>query len=454
VEEKVVVGSGYKQELSRDLTVGMLVMFGLLCMFPFAPTQVWASAQVLSQGHATLVYLICGCAMLFTALSYKWMSSEFPVAGSSYSYVQRAMHASIGFLAGWLILMDYSIIPGMLVKFSTTWLAAIAPNFPAWIVILLFTLIITVVVARGGNIWKWVNYTFLYGQLAMIALFAVLAAKAVLVDGVGLGAFSLKPFFNADTFSFHAIAQGCSVGLLGFIGFDSIATQSEEAKKAAKSVGKAVLLSLVCIVCIFMTQSYFASLVHPDYTTLSPDMGYFDVMKIVGGHGFYTTVIGACVLFVGIANAIPVLSAISRVLFAMGRDNAIPFSGFFKQVNEKTKTPVNATVFVGVLSIFIAFLLSLETLSRLVNFGAMSTYFLLNVSVIWYFVIKKKQYDLKSLLIYGLFPAIGAGIIAYVFTGFDHLTWVIGLIWLVLGIVVLLARRKHFSSAVPVIEEV
>ncbi|WP_239617083.1 APC family permease [Cohnella mopanensis] len=446
--------SGYQQELRRDQSTWQLVRFGLLCMLPIAPTQVWAAAHVTSMGMAPLVYLFGALAMLFTALSYKWMTSEFPVAGSSYSYVQRGMHPYIGFLAGWLIVMDYTIVPGLLVKFSTIWLGTIAPQFPMWLIILVFVGIVTAVVAINGKVANWVNNFFLFGQLSLIAIFLICAFKIVIIDGYGFGGFSFKPFYNSDTFSFNALASAATIGMLGFIGFDSIATQSEEAKNARKAVGNSVILSLVIIALLFLGQGYMAALVHPDYINLDPDMGYFDVIREAGGDYLYYAFIILGVIFVGIANVIPVLSAISRVLYAMARDNTIPFSGFFKQVNKKYQTPMNATLFVGILSIGIAFFVELDFLSRLVNFGAMATYFLLNIAVITHFLFKKKQYQGASILKYGILPLIGAAIIGFIFSGFDSLTYVIGFSWLAIGVVILVSRLKSYKDIPPVIEEV
>ena len=49
--------------------------------------------------------------MLFTALSYGRMAKHFPVAGSAYSYVRKALEPRLGFVAGWAVLLDYLFLP-------------------------------------------------------------------------------------------------------------------------------------------------------------------------------------------------------------------------------------------------------------------------------------------------------------------------------------------------------
>lgn len=446
-------GSGNEPHLKRSLSDWQLIRFGLLCMFPWATTQVWAAAHVASMGMSALVYLIGAVAMLFTALSFRKMANEFPVAGSSYTYVQQAMSPVLGFFAGWLITMDYSVVPGLLIKFSTVWLGAIAPGVPPILIILLFTIIVTAIVYFNGRVADWLMNGFLWGQLITIVLFWVFAGVYVFAHGGGVGHFTLTPFYNPETFNFHTIAQASTLGLLGFLGFDSIATQSEEAKNAAKAVGRSVVLSLILIASIFMVTAFMASLSHPDFTQLDPDMGMFDVIRLVGGDTYYYIVLLACVVFVGIANVIPVMTALTRLLYAMARDRALPFSDFFGKIHPKYQTPSNGALFVGALTLVIALVFELEFLTRLVNFGAMATYFMLNASVIVYFFIRKKQRAGLNFFTNLVFPLIGMSVIGFIFTGFDAKTFLIGGIWIVLGYLLLQTTRKNMKGELPKLED-
>src|SRR5690606_15061638 len=99
---------------------------------------------------------------------------------------------------------------------------------------------------------------------------------------------------------------------------------------------------------------------------------------------------------VGIANALVVQSAISRVLYSMSRDKVIPFSGVLSKVHPKYKTPFNATIFVGIITIIIALFGSVEEVLKLVNFGALTSFMMLNLTVFVYFFIKKKRRDVKG----------------------------------------------------------
>ncbi len=75
-----------------------------------------------------LAYLVGLIGMFFTALSYAAMSRAFPLAGSVYTYAQRGLHEIAGFFSGWLILLDYILVPSLLYLFSAV---ALRPIFPA-----------------------------------------------------------------------------------------------------------------------------------------------------------------------------------------------------------------------------------------------------------------------------------------------------------------------------------
>ncbi|MGF7449483.1 LysR substrate-binding domain-containing protein, partial [Klebsiella michiganensis] len=72
-------------------------------------------------------------AMFFTAMSYWSMSRAFPVSGSVYAYAQRGIHPIVGFFAGWLILLDYILVPSLLYIVSAAALAPMLPGVPGWL---------------------------------------------------------------------------------------------------------------------------------------------------------------------------------------------------------------------------------------------------------------------------------------------------------------------------------
>src|SRR5579863_10555138 len=124
---------GYREQLRRVLTTGDLIVYGMIFMVPIAPQAVFGFVWDAARGMVPLAYLIGLIGMLFTALSYAAMSRAFPVAGSVYAYAQRGLNELAGFLAGWLILLDYILIPALLYLFSAVALQPLLPEVPGWV---------------------------------------------------------------------------------------------------------------------------------------------------------------------------------------------------------------------------------------------------------------------------------------------------------------------------------
>jgi amino acid transporter len=441
---------GYNQELRRVLSFKDLLVYGMVFMVPIAPMGVYGIVSQQSFGMVPLVYLVGIIAMVFTALSYSKMSREFPVAGSVYSYVQRGLNPHIGFLAGWMILVDYILAPALLYAFSGLWLNSLIPSIPAIIWVLLFIVINTVINGRGVQLAAKTNFILLGIEIVALLIFVGYAVKFVFIDGLGAGGFSLTPLFQAEHVDLGFVATATSVAVLSFLGFDGISTLAEETKDPKKTVGRATLAALIILGVIFMLETYMAALVHPEYKGLDPDMGFFDIGKEAGGSFLYYLLIIVNVVAVGIANALAAQSAISRILFSMSRDKLLPGSSFLGKIHPKYQTPFNATLFVGVLSVVAANLLSIETIIKFVNFGALTSFMLLNLTVFVYFYIKKKERGLSAFFKYVLFPLIGFAVIAFVWSGFDNMTFVAGFSWLAIGIIVGAVKSKGYKE-VPAI---
>jgi amino acid transporter len=115
--------------------------------------------------------------------------------------------------------------------------------------------------------------------------------------------------------------------------------------------------------------------------------------------------------------------------------------------------PVNATLLVAVLSLVLGFYFStredgISLLSTLVNFGALSAFLALHVSVVWFYVGRQGSHDWWRHLIA---PTIGFLILAYVLINAQLQAKWLGLIWFAVGLVALIVlvamgRRPELSA--------
>lgn len=435
-------------KLKQTLGVYSLVIVGMMTMSPLAPFQVFGTVSQASFGMVALVYLIGATLMFFTALSYRRFSQEFPYAGSVYSYVSRGVNSHIGFLSGWTILSDYILCPALMCLFSSLWLTALFPDANTTLLALSFVVITGLINIRGIELNAKVNSVLFWTQIVALVIFIGFLVKFVFIDGQGFGGFSLEPIFQKEHISWSFVASATSLILLGFVGFDTISTLAEETKNPRKTVGLATVLALSTTAILFFMQSYLASLAHKNYMDLNPDMALFDIAKEVGGQWFYVAMIIINIIAVGLAVTLNIQSAVARVLYAMGRDNAIVGSKFLSQLHPKYQTPRNAILVSMVISIILILTLDINTIVMFVNFGAVTAFLSLNLAVIYYFFIKKKQRDIKGIFFHLIFPLIGAFVCGFVWTGFDTKTMITGLVWILIGAIIGYVKTDGYKRTI------
>lgn len=438
---------GYKQELQRSLSLTDLVVYGMIFMIPIAPFGVYGYVNAEAPGMVPLAYIIGMVAMLFTALSYGSMARAFPIAGSVYSYAQRGLNPHVGFIAGWLMLLDYLVIPPLLYVYAAMALNHLYPDIPKVGFILAFLVSATFVNLRGITFTARMNIVFLLAQLVVLGIFLFYAWNA-LHSGGGNGQLTLAPLYNPDTFNFALLMQAVSIAVLSFLGFDAISTLAEEIKgDPGRSVGKAALITLLVMSVIFVVQTWIATDLAAGMGFTSADTAFYEIAEIAAGSWLATLTGVATALAWGVAVAITSQAAVSRLLFGMARDGKLP--KVLAKVHPKHNTPYLSIYLVAVLSLVICYLFinSVDTLTSLVNFGALSGFMLLHLTVINYYWRRQKSGQVIRHLVC---PVVGFIIVAAIMYNMGVDAQKLGLIWIALGLVYLFFLNKlGASTALP-----
>ena len=428
---------GYKQELNRTLSVWDLLIYGMIFMVPIAPFGVFGGVWDGAKGMVPLAYLIGMVAMFFTAMSYWSMSRAFPVAGSVYAYAQHGIHESVGFFAGWLILLDYILIPSLLYIVSAAALGPVMPSVPSWAWVAGFIGINTLINFFGIEFTAKANRYVLVAELIVLLAFVIMGLIA-LYSGKGAGGLTLKPLYDPNAFSLSLVVGSVSIAVLSFLGFDGISTLSEESKDGVDSVGKASLWALMAVGVLFILQTWIACELAVGLKFNNLDTAFYDTAYVAGGDTLKLVTLWATALSWGFANALAAQAAISRILFSMGRDRKLPH--FFAKVHHKYKTPYISTFIVAVVSLIAGLYFDgqIANLSRLVNFGALMGFMLLHISVINHYIIRQHS---KQWVKHLLFPLVGMLIIGYVLVEMEPLAIKLGLSWLAIGVVYYLVLK-------------
>nr|WP_217505289.1 APC family permease [Pseudomonas corrugata] len=433
--------------MKRSLSLTDLVVYGMIFMIPIAPFGVYGYVNAEAPGMVPLAYIIGMVAMLFTALSYGSMARAFPVAGSVYSYAQRGLNPHVGFIAGWLMLLDYLLIPPLLYVYAAMALNHLYPDIPKVGFILAFLVSATFVNLRGITFTARMNIIFLLAQLVVLGIFLFYAWNA-LHGGAGNGQMTLAPLYSPEHFNFALLMQAVSIAVLSFLGFDAISTLAEEIKgDPGRSIGKAALVTLLVMGAIFVVQTWIATDLAAGMGFKSADTAFYEIAELAAGSWLATLTAVATALAWGVAVAITSQAAVSRLLFGMARDGKLP--KVLAKVHPKHNTPYMSIYLVAVLSLLICYLFidAVDTLTSLVNFGALSGFMLLHITVINHYWRRQRSGQLIRHLIC---PLVGFGIVAAIMYNMGVDAQKLGLVWIAAGLVYLCVLNKFGShTALP-----
>lgn len=418
--------------LKRTLGFVDLVAYGLAYIALVVPLTSLGFVWGASDGLIATSYAIGAICMYFTAQSYATMSREVSSAGSVYGFARMSLGNRWGFLAGWVILLDYLLIPALVFALMSIGMELLIPQIGrgAWICIVAF---ITLGINWFGiKITSKVSAISVLAQVVIVAVVVVLAIMA-LQGGAGNGALTAKPFFGESTVSWSHVFSGASIAVMAFLGFDAISTLSEETKDANDKglIGRAIMAVLVIAGVLFMFITWVLGNLMPAIHMQDPATAIFDLLGQTVGPWAPTALAWALAIAVGFTNTMPMLAGVSRVLFAMGRDRQLP--AIFGTLHAGTGVPRVALLASITVSTSIALILKdqVDILASLVSLGALSGFAMLHISVIVHF----KNSPQRSWFFHLIAPALGLLVVFAVLTGMHEAAIWTGIVWLSVGIV-------------------
>lgn len=454
---------GYTQELERTMNVWQLTAFGLNYMVPIAPAVIFGILLQMSGGTVALPYLFAGVAMLLTALSYSVMVRNFPLAGSVYSYVGRGWNIHLGFISGWVLTLDYILIPSVTAASSAYFAQQYFPSVPYWVLLAIFSVGIGLLNLFGVELLSKMGLWLLVIGEFVIWLSILVWAHAVQAGHMGTGTLiSAEPFHFS---SFPALASATSLAVISFLGFDAITTLAEETRRPKKDIPRAIYWCVGIGTLTMFACGYFGMLVVPDWashihSTTWVNTALFQITRMTGGDAFTIFFTAGYLTEMAVFNLVATAAG-ARLLYGMGRDNLLP-KAVFAKINKRWKTPHWNIILIVVVEFILGVSVNISTLSNLVNYGALFGFAMLNLAVVWLYYIKKKGESPISLgsvkgwkpsgwrhIRYLVLPLLGFAVIVYVWSSMDHLAQIIGTAWLILGAVFLAVKTKVFRELPP-----
>jgi putrescine importer len=414
--------------LRRALGLRELVLYGIVLIQPTAPMPLFGVVYTEARGHVVTTVLLGMVAMLFTAVSYGRMAQAYPSAGSAYTYVGRELHPALGYLTGWSMIFDYVMNPIICVIWCSKAALNFVPEVPFPVYAVFFAATFTLLNLRGIQASARINEWLATGLGLVIVLFFIAAARSIWrVPPDGAGGW-IRPFYDPATFSWRAVSTGTSIAVLTYIGFDGISTLSEEAHNPRRNILLATVLVCLITGVLAATQVYAAQLVWPVGQSFPDvDTAFVHVAGKAGGPKLFF-IVNIALLVATVGSGFGAQLAAGRLMYGMGRDDAIP-KRFFGALDPRTQIPRNNILLVGALALVGALLVSYQLGAELLNFGAFIGFMGVNLAAFRRYFLRSDRKTLPNLLL----PLLGFVICLWIWLSLRTTAKVVGLAWLCTG---------------------
>lgn len=453
-------------QLARVLNRTQLLAIGLGAIIGSGIFVVPGPAAAQFAGPAIIFsFLIAACGCALAGLCYAELAAMYPQAGSAYTYSYHGFGRFIGWLVGWLLILEYMFATAILgVAWSgyfTSLLAHLDIQFPQALVrspistdasgavqigaglvdlpAIAILALATAIALRNVQLSATVNAVITALKIGVIVL--VILAGVWFID-----VNNWKPFVPPNTgvwgeFGWSGVMRGAAVIFFVYLGFDTVSVAAQEARNPQRDVPFAIIGSLLVCTVLFMPMSLVLTGLTP-YQTLNVPHPVAVAIAAAGPALSWLRPIVEIGALIGMTSVLlVVLMAQSRILYAMSRDGLVPPS--LGRIHPSYRTPVTATIVVAIVAALMAALLPITLLGQLVSLGALTAFVAVAAGVL---VLRRTRPDVPRPFRTPLVPLVPIGAIVVcgaMMMGLPAATWVRFGIWLALGVVLYLAYGRH-----------
>jgi len=453
--EEVEAGSGVGR-LTKSLGLWQLTAIGVggiigVGIFSLAGLVAHGDADNPGVGPGVLIaFLIAGVASAAAALSYAEFAGMIPRAGSAYTYGYVALGEVVAWFIGWDLLLEYIAIVAVVAIGISGYLAAFLAGFGIELPVaitasaeeggvvnlpaVVICLVVTFILSRG---------TRTFGRFELVAV----GIKILLIVFIiGLGVFyvdagNYDPFLPAG---FGPVLTGAATVFFAVFGYDAMSTAAEEAEDGKKHMPRAILLSLVIAMALYVAATLVLTGMQ-SYTEIDPEAGFASAFSGVG-----LPVVASIISVFAVLSILTVmltfLLGVTRVWFSMSRDGLLPrwFAGV-----DRHGTPQRVTWIAGVTSAVLAGVFPIREVADLTNIGILSAFIVVCVAVILFRYTRPDEPRTFRLPLMPVVPAFGVLASLFLILQLQWQTWLRFAIWLLVGLVIYFAYGRRHSLLNP-----
>jgi amino acid transporter len=442
------------------------VVMGIAGTAPAYSIEITTSTIVATAGVlAPASVLACGLIMFGIAFAFINLNRVLASAGTSYSWVRMVFGPTLGFFAGWalLVLCCVFMVSAMIPAANAT-LLIFAPhlmNNVHWVTLLaaLWLTGVSAVVVKGIKLTSYV-------QVAMTLIEALILLAIIVTAFIVFPKAPTHPFewrwFSPFEFTPKLFANGALVAIFFYYGWDVTLNLSEETRDPNRTPGRAAFWSMVFLMVFFLVfiAITLLGLSDAEIQHFNTNIIFAIAEKLLGKTWGYVAIVAVLLSTVGTVET--QMLQFTRTLFAKGRDGAL--HPRYSRLHPRWQTPHIAILFIWLSGLVLLFVSSyLPTINVILQDSITAIGFqicfylgLTGLACAWHF---------RALAGVGLkavthvwWPAVSGVflffIALYSIPTFDWVTNVVGMGGIAIGVVPLLVNRwrvraRAATSAAP-----
>jgi amino acid transporter len=461
VEARSVPARSFDHLREHSIGLPQVLFQSITHMAPAAAVAFSLLGSVFWAGQALpLAVLFAMIACVLVANSIGQLAKHMPSAGGLYTYVSRALGKHAGFFTGWIFLLFEPLIAPLLFLIFAWATDDVVKNEVGWDIgwawwVLVAAAIVFFLTYRDVRLSTGAGVVL---GVFEILIFAALAVWMLLsnAESLGLEAFDPSNRHPDAGSDFEGIFKGMIFGILAFIGFESAAPLGEEAKHPRWTIPRAVVGSAVIVGLFYVLCSYawvygagFDNFLTQATENADPWRQLGKVFWLGGWVFVFFAIINSA-----IANANAGVNAATRVLYAMGRNGAMP--SVFARTHPRFRTPHVAIIFNVLGGIVLALLFGWKwgpfeaflVIATAITVVVILVYIAVCLgSILFYWRERRSEFNVFK---HFIFPLLGAAAFAFPLY-YQYKDWPgsppnpvgygnwIALVWIVLGIIVTVA---------------
>lgn len=358
-----------EEQIGLNRSLGLISSLSLVIGTVIGSGIFFKQAAVLDYAHSTnlalVAWLVGGLITMASGLTIAEIGSQMPHTGGLYVYLEKIYGKFWGFLAGWMQIIVYGpTLIAALGSYLATLLVAFF-DLPKTSTPLLAVIVIALIAAfnllsnRYGAAFQVITTVGKLLPIAAIIIFGLLFGKANAFNQVAT---------TSGSVTLNGFGMAILATLFAYDGWVLIANMGGEIKNPQKLLPKAIVLGigLVLIIYMLVTAGIFrvvpASLIH----RLGDQAAAHFATIAFGQVGGKLLNIGIIISIAGCING--KVMTFPRIMYAMAKNDELPFSKQLAYLNKRMRTPMVATLTVCSIAALMAVTVDADRLSELCIF--------------------------------------------------------------------------------------